>query len=70
MTSEPKGRASTPEQKRAVIERLYASWVEVPEQRFGQLLSNALLRSSSFSIEDRALAKAVENFALNEEPHP
>ena len=63
------GRAETPEQKRAVIERILAAWERAPEIRFGQLLVNANNASTSasavalFYAEDEALAEAVERFA-------
>jgi len=42
MTNLNSARAHSPEQKRAVIERLYEAWLREPELRFGQLLFNAL----------------------------
>ncbi len=64
------GRAVTPGQKRAVIERLYAAWLHQPQQRLGQLLQNAIhhpLRStdsSMFNVEDMDLVSKVEGFAV------
>ena len=60
----PKGRAVTSGEKRAVIERVYASWCAMPEQRLGQLIVNAV-REGVFYAEDRTLAEAVEKLAEN-----
>lgn len=60
-----KGRALTDGQKRALIERIYAAWIALPHQRLGQLLDNALHSANVldvFSVEDDALAEAVERF--------
>lgn len=57
------GRAVTPNQKRAAIERIYAAWLKAPEQRLGQLLGNACrggMRPTLFYREDEPLADAVE----------
>jgi hypothetical protein len=67
----PKGRAETPEQKRAIVERLYAAWLARPHQRLGQLVDNAVhtqLRTRTkyvfqFDVEDETLVEAVEKFA-------
>jgi hypothetical protein len=67
MKYHPKGRAVTSGEKRAVIERIYAAWVEAPEQRLGQLIANAIRDSSFFNVEDRELAQHVENFVLDPE---
>lgn len=58
------GRAQTPEQKRAVLDRLHAAWLKAPEQRLGQLLENAMRHGPPvlFYREDDALAAAVEAF--------
>lgn len=50
-------RAVTNEQKREIIERLYALWItpEETEQRLGQLIFNYVIRGTStpfFYIED------------------
>lgn len=57
-----KDRAVTSEQKRAVVERLYAAWLKVPEQRFGQLVFNAT-DCLIFYTEDEALAELIEDYA-------
>jgi hypothetical protein len=59
-------RAITPEQKREIIERIYAAWLNVPEQRLGQLLDNANWFAGDvglFDQEDYALVVATELFA-------
>lgn len=61
-------RAETPEQKRAVIERIYAAWCACPTLRLGQLLTDATTNratwhNSVFGIEDEHLAVCVEAFA-------
>ena len=67
-----KGRAKTPEQKRAVIKRLYAAWVAVPDLRLGQLLDsvppmvNTLKNAGHadlYYVEDEDLADAAERLA-------
>lgn len=61
----PSGRARTPEQKRAVIERLYALWLTSPHQRLGQLLVNAAHEGPPtplFNVEDDALVELIETF--------
>ena len=59
------GRAETPEQKRAVIERILAAWLRMPDLRFGQLVSAAADRAEhdAFYIRDEALCEAVEALA-------
>lgn len=56
-----KDRAQTPEQKRAVIEAVYAAWCASPDLRLGQLLMNALWNVSSvpFYVEDFALVRLL-----------
>mgnify|MGYP006319314983 CR=1 FL=1 len=65
------GRAETPEQKRAVIERILAAWLRMPDLRFGQLVSAAADRAEhdAFFIRDEALCEAVEALA-NRDPLP
>ena len=48
------GRATTPELKREVIERLYKAWLAEPDLRLGQLICNNTLRlhQELFYIED------------------
>lgn len=53
-------RAETPEQKRAVIERLLAVWLRTPQQRLGQLLDN-VCSGSPFYVEDERLARLAES---------
>jgi hypothetical protein len=53
-------RAATPEQKRAVIDRLFALWLEQPAQRLGQLLDNAHAGPLLYYIEDEALIGLLE----------
>ena len=62
------GRAITPEQKRAIVERLLAAWLRAPELRFGQMLTAAADRAErdTFYIEDEALCEAVEALAPRE----
>lgn len=52
------GRAHTPEQKRAILERLYGVWMRQPELRLGQLLDNSV--HNMFYVEDEALMDALE----------
>lgn len=68
-----KGRAETPEHKRAVIERIYNMWCQVPSQRLGQLISNASACSDIFSdifyAEDETLANAIEEYVTHRVTH-
>lgn len=71
----PKGRATTREEKRAVVEELYAAWCAVPALRLGQLVVNALgkdapereLIGNIFYCEDTKLAEKLKEFALEHE---
>jgi hypothetical protein len=56
------GRALTPEQKRAVIERILHAWEQAPALRLGQLVVNAADRAGRdvFYVEDEALADMCE----------
>ena len=56
----PHGRAATPEQKRAVIERLYAAWLATQHLRLGQMIACAVRGGDPFYVEDEALADACE----------
>lgn len=56
------GRASTPAEKRAVIERIHAAWVATPHQRLGQLIANACCNKFIFYTEDTTLAELCEAF--------
>ncbi len=60
-----KGRATTPEAKRAVIERLLAAWMKQPEWRLGQLIENSLgpRGPATFYVEDEDLARYCEEMA-------
>ena len=53
-------RATTDEQKRAVIERLYTLWCAHPELRLGQLLAN--VSSDLYYKEDVPLMNSLEQF--------
>ena len=58
-----KGRAVSAKDKRLIIERLLAAWLEVPSLRLGQFLVNAsgdLGRMELFSREDEALCIVAE----------
>ena len=61
------GRAITPEQKRAIIERILAAWEKKPALRLGQLLMHAVRAEDPLmpliAAEDEWLADAVEKFA-------
>lgn len=52
-------RAETPEQKREVIERLYAAWLTSPTERLGQFIWNRA-GGDLFFIEDTALLAILE----------
>lgn len=54
------GRAITPEQKRFIIERLYAAWLVFPRLRLGQLieLSNP---DEIYYKEDYSLLSDIED---------
>ena len=54
------GRAETPEQKRAVIERLYAAWLKVPTLRLGQFIYGSTNECDIFGMEDEALIAELE----------
>jgi hypothetical protein len=55
-----KDRAETPEQKRAVVERVLRGWLARPYLRLGQLLVNAAHNNDLFYLEDEHLAKRVD----------
>lgn len=63
----PKGRAQTQEQKRDIVERLFAAWAQVPALRLGQLIGYAQHTPIGYPdlrvVEDFDLAEAVEGFA-------
>lgn len=56
-------RATTPEKKREVIERLYQAWLKQPDQRLGQFLFNNLGDDFDhiFYIEDLDFIKEIED---------
>jgi hypothetical protein len=65
------GRALTPEQKRAIIERVLAAWEAHPQQRLGQFIGNGLGRVTAgkpqedqlrklYYVEDEAFAEMLE----------
>jgi hypothetical protein len=63
-------RANTPEQKKAVVERLLAAWLKCPDLRLGQLILNACPagrepRSWAYNVEDFALLDHVEACATS-----
>lgn len=58
-------RATTPEQRREVVERLLAVWERHPELRLGQLVCSAGNRHDPFYTEDFELVEKLEN-ALGE----
>lgn len=63
-------RAVTPEQKRAVVERILKMWELVPGLRLGQLLVNAHSwrrpgHNDIFHDEDLDLAESVESIVKN-----
>jgi len=62
------GRAVTPEQKRAILERIFEAWGKSPQQRLGQLISNSIHghqeddTASLYFVEDEILATWAEEF--------
>lgn len=52
-------RAITVEEKLLVIEKLKNKWLQHPQLRFGQLISNLLVNTDSdlFYIEDKVLSE-------------
>lgn len=57
------GRASTPAEKRVVIERIHAAWCAVPGVRLGELMMRAMPRETFHFTEDTTLAELCEAFA-------
>ncbi len=55
-------RAKTPEEKRAVIERVLAVWLQHPALRLGQLLENVCQDDGLFYVEDSELAERLERW--------
>ena len=64
----PDGRAWTDAEKRRVLERILAAWQrgDVRHLRLGQMLTGALAPHRLWTIEDDALAAAVEAYAREE----
>ena len=56
----------TPEQKRAVTERILAAWIERPDLRLGQTLVVAAERAKAdlFFVPDSEIAEMVETTVL------
>jgi len=61
------GRATTPEQKRAIVERILAVWEKNPDLRLGQLilvnmngLGDEHAARKLFYAEDEALTERLE----------
>lgn len=54
-------RASTPAEKRAVIERISAAWFRRPGMRLGEIIEEAC-RYSKLSVDDARLADLIENY--------
>jgi hypothetical protein len=69
MTNPIPGRAHTPEQKRANIERLYSLWLAQPDLRLAQLIFAGTGGRDIFSIEDDAfIAELEERLVLLKAP--
>jgi len=66
-------RAFTPEQKKEVINRLYAAWVSSPHLRLGQLISNSINQQKGndgtalYYVEDQVLVRWAEEFVASGE---
>lgn len=70
-----KGRAVTPAEKKAILEKVYAAWAKYPLLRLGQLIDNAMhgTEPDLFTIEDEALAQKLLAYGptpLGEESKP
>lgn len=61
------GRAYTPEQKRAIIERLYQFWLDASALRLGQLVCVGAGRYHVFSVEDDDLITTLEQVIVPKE---
>lgn len=57
-----KNRAITDQQKRVIIERLYAVWIKNPELRLGQLIWNGMKEHDLFFEEDVYFVELLEEF--------
>lgn len=64
-TPAPPGRAITELQKRAALKRLLSAWLANPQQRLGQLITNATHGELAplFYLEDDAFLRALERAA-------
>jgi hypothetical protein len=58
-----RGRAQTPSQKRALLDRLLAAWQRAHHQRLGQFIVNACGDRDLFSLEDQELVELLEALA-------
>lgn len=70
----PKGRAFTLEQKRDIVERLLAVWLEYRYERLGQLIYNRRVTvgfdgrlTGLFNVEDEELVALLEKRKFIEE---
>jgi hypothetical protein len=63
MTHTIPGRAHTPEQKRAIIERFYEAWLAVPNWRLPQLIYNATGGKDIFYVEDEPFMAEIEQIS-------
>lgn len=57
-----KDRAITNEQKREVIESLYALWIKNPELRLGQLIWNGMKEHDLFFEEDECFVEILKEY--------
>ena len=57
------GRASTPAEKRAVIERIHAAWCAVPGMRLGELIASSCHEADCYYSVDTTLAELCETLA-------
>lgn len=56
-------RASTPTEKRAVIERIHAAWCAKAGVRLGELIAGSCSVNELLYSSDTTLAELCENFA-------
>ena len=65
------GRALTPEQKRAAVERIFAAWQAKSDLRLGQLIYHALQSEAPTAwlqnVDDAEIVAIVEAFAKRKE---
>jgi hypothetical protein len=62
-------RAFSPEEKRALIERVLTAWLQSPHERLSQFIANAhrsgrLAQCQLFYVEDDEFAKMLEEYAV------